>query len=274
MRFRWFVVLGLVAASVMFATVVNDREPMRAQFCVAEVGDVRAQIDLEQGQWTSLIAAIAQERGLSPRATTIAIATAFQESKIHNIDYGDRDSVGLFQQRPSQGWGTVEQIMDPHYSIGKFYDGLVKIKDFESMVINDAAQLVQRSGFPHAYAQHEDYARALASALRGYSPAKFTCQINPGGSGSTTAVVKDVQKAFGDIEVIRDGDDATYPLTGKAADVKARGWAIAHYLVGQAATLHISEVSFGGRTWTAMSSDDGWVKDPSASKTSVRVSTN
>lgn len=274
MKFRWFVVLGLVAASVMFATVLSDRAPLRAQFCVAEVGKVRAQVDLEQGQWVALIAAIAQERGLPPRATTIAIATAFQESKVHNIDYGDRDSVGLFQQRPSQGWGSAEQILDPHYAIGRFYDALVKVKDYESMVINDAAQLVQRSGFPHAYAQHEDYARALASALRGYSPAKFTCQINAGRSGSTTAVIDDVQRAFGDIEVIRDGDDATYPLEGRAADVKARGWAIAHYLVGQAASLGISEVSFGGRTWTATSSDKGWVKNVSASKTAVRVSTN
>jgi hypothetical protein len=247
---------------------------MRAQFCVAEVGDVRAQVDLEQGQWAALIAAIAQERGLPPRATTIAIATAFQESKIHNIDYGDRDSVGLFQQRPSQGWGSVAEIMDPHYSIGKFYDALVKVDNYESMVINDAAQLVQRSGFPEAYAQHEEYSRALASALRGYSPAAFTCQLNAGGSGSTTAVVESVEAAFGDIDVERDGDDATYPLTGKADDVRARGWALAHYLVGQAALLRISEVSFDGRTWTAIASDKGWVKDAKASKTSVTVSTN
>lgn len=274
MRFRWFVVLGLVVASVLIATVVRDRTPMRAEFCVAQVGDTRAQLDLEQGRWASLIAAIAQQRGLPPRATTIAIATAFQESKIHNIDYGDRDSVGLFQQRPSQGWGTVAQIMDPHYSIGEFYDALVKIDGYQDMVINDAAQLVQRSGFPGAYAQHEEYSRALASALRGYSPADFTCQVNPGGSGSTTAVVEDVQQAFGDITVTRSGDDATYPLTGRAADVEARGWAIAQYLVGQASALGISEVSFGGRSWTAEGSDRGWVKDATSSATSVTVSTN
>lgn len=274
MRLRSFVVLGLVVAAVLVGTVVRDRAPMRAEFCVATVGDTRAQLDLEQGRWAALIAAIAQQRGLPPRATTIAIATAFQESRIHNIDYGDRDSVGLFQQRPSQGWGTVEQIMDPRYAIGEFYDALVKVDDYESMVINDAAQLVQRSGFPRAYAQHEDYSRALASALRGYSPAQFTCQINPGGSGSTTAIVEDVRLSFGDIEVTRDGDDAIYPLTGAAPDVKARGWAIAQYLVGQAAALGVSVVSFDGRTWTAADSDDGWEKDPGASKDAVTVSTN
>jgi len=273
-RLRWFVVLGLVVAAVLFGTVVRDRAPMRAEFCVAQVGDTRAQLDLEQGRWASLIAAIAQQRGLPPRATTIAIATAFQESKIHNIDYGDRDSVGLFQQRPSQGWGSVAEIMDPHHSIGAFYDALVTIDGYEQMVINDAAQLVQRSGYPGAYAQHEEYARALASSLRGYSPAAFTCQVNPGGSGSTTAVVEDVAQAFGDIEVTRDGDDASYPLTGRAADVDARGWAIAQYLVGQASTLGVSAVSFDGRTWTASQSDDGWTKDPGASKNVVTVSTN
>ncbi|KAA1378248.1 hypothetical protein [Aeromicrobium fastidiosum] len=274
MRFRWFVVLGLVSAAVLFATVVRDRAPMRAEFCVADVGDTRAQLDLEQGRWAALIAAIAQQRGLPPRATTIAIATAFQESKIHNIDYGDRDSVGLFQQRPSQGWGTAAQIMDPHHAIGEFYDALVKVDGYETMVINDAAQLVQRSGFPEAYAQHEDYARALASSLRGYSPAAFTCQVNPGGSGSTTAVVDDVRQAFGDITVVRNGDDASYPLSGRPADIEARGWAIAQYLVGQAAFLGISEVTFDGYRWTAVDSDQGWEKGAVPRSTTVRVSTN
>ncbi|WP_306459362.1 hypothetical protein [Aeromicrobium wangtongii] len=274
MKFRWFVGLGLVLALVLFGTAVRDRAPLRAEFCVAEVGETRAQVDLEQGRWASLIAAIAQQRGLPPRATTIAIATAFQESKIHNIDYGDRDSVGLFQQRPSQGWGTVAQIMDPHYSIGAFYDALVKVRGYESMIINDAAQLVQRSGHPGAYAQHEDYARALASSLRGYSPAKFTCQINPGSIGSTTAVVDDVRAAFGDITVTRKGDSASWPLSGRPDDVEARGWAIAHYLVGQASARGISKISFDGRTWTAAHSDRGWAEDPKASRSVVRATTN
>ncbi|WP_456698237.1 hypothetical protein [Aeromicrobium sp. P5_D10] len=274
MRFRWFVVLGLVAASVLVATTLRDRTPSRAEYCVAEVGDVRAQVDLEQGQWSALMAALAQRRGLPPRATTIAIATAFQESKIHNIDYGDRDSIGLFQQRPSQGWGSVEEILDPHYSIGRFYQALANVDGYGEMKINDAAQLVQRSGFPHAYAQHEPYARALASALRGYSPAKFTCQINPRGTGSTKRVAEDVALAFGDIAVDRQGDDARYPLKGKAGDVKARGWALAHYLVANAANLRIHRVSFGGRTWSSTASHEGWRKNPDALKTEVLVTTN
>ena len=186
---------------MLVATVVRDREPVRSEYCVAEVGKTRAQIDIEQARWTTLMAAISQRRGLPPRATTIAIATAFQESKIHNLDYGDRDSVGLFQQRPSQGWGTREQMRDPRYSIGKFYDGLVKVKGYTSMSITEAAQRVQRSAYPGAYAQHEDYARALASSLRGYSPAAFSCRINATAGGTTGRRRRRRHSAFGDIPI-------------------------------------------------------------------------
>lgn len=274
MRFRWIVVLSLVTATVMVAVVLRDREPLRPENCVAEVGQVRAEIDLEQARWSSLMAAISQRRGLPPRATSIAIATAFQESKIHNISFGDRDSVGLFQQRTSQGWGTIAQISDPHYSIGRFYDALVKVKGYQSMKITEAAQRVQRSAFPGAYAQHEDYSRALASALRGYSPASFTCQINREGSGTITRVTKDVKAAFGGIPYSTEGDHASYPLTGKASDIKARGWALAHYLVANASRLRITEISFGNREWSADDSDQGWTARSGTDSDTVRVSTN
>lgn len=274
MRFRTFVVLGLIVAAVLFATALRDHSPARSEYCVAEVGAVRAQVDLEQGRWATLMAAISQRRGLPPRATTIAIATAFQESKLHNIAYGDRDSLGLFQQRPSQGWGTAEQVRDPQHAIGAFYDALVKIKGYESMTITAAAQRVQRSARPGAYARHEDDARALASALRGYSPAKFTCQINPAGTGTASAVVKKVRSAFGEIDATQSGDVAAFPLTGRSADVTARAWAIAHYLVGNASQLGISKISFGGRQWDASQSDKGWRPRTATDHDIVRVSTN
>ncbi|MGA9714480.1 MAG: hypothetical protein WBQ48_01490 [Aeromicrobium sp.] len=274
MRLRWFVILGLIAAGILVSVAVRDRTPMRSEFCQAQVGAVRAQVDLEQAQWATLMAAIAQQRGLPPRATTIAIATAFQESKLRNIDFGDRDSLGLFQQRPSQGWGTAEQVLDPYHSIGAFYDGLVKVKDYETLQITDAAQRVQRSAFPRAYAQHEEGARALASALRGYSPAAFTCQINPGNVRSIQRAADDVLAAFGDIDVQVLGDDASYRLTGPSADIEARGWGVAHYLVGHAADLGISRVTFDDRTWTAGDSDDGWQPSPTRRDDTVIFSTN
>ncbi|MGW2016858.1 C40 family peptidase [Streptomyces sp. NPDC001927] len=99
------------------------------------------------------------------RGQVVALATALQESTLINLDHGDRDSLGLFQQRPSQGWGTREQIMDPVYSSGKFYDRLLKLKDWEQMPLTVAAQKVQRSAFPDAYAKHEPLATALQQAI-------------------------------------------------------------------------------------------------------------
>ena len=271
MRLRWIVLAGLVTAAVLVAVAVRDRTPTRTEYCVAVVGETRAQIDVEQSRWTTLMAAIAQRRGLPPRATTIAIATAFQESKIHNIDYGDRDSAGLFQQRPSQGWGTRAQVLDPEHSIGRFYDGLVKVKGYESMSITAAAQRVQRSAHPGAYAKHEDYARALASALRGYSPAAFSCRANPAGGGRPQTIAAEITGAFGEIPVTVGRSTVRIPLTGRAPDVNARGWGLAHYAVGNATRLRLESVAFDGRVWTAKDSPDGWVTDRGAAKDVVVI---
>ncbi len=127
-----------------------------------------------------MISAIAVRRGMPARAASIALATAYQESKLRNIDHGDRDSLGLFQQRPSQGWGSAKQIQDPYYAINRFYDALAKIDGYQQMRITEAAQQVQRSGFPEAYEDHAPDGRALASALTGYSPARFSCVVHHG----------------------------------------------------------------------------------------------
>ncbi|MEU2454765.1 NlpC/P60 family protein [Streptomyces sp. NPDC012765] len=112
-----------------------------------------------------VIVATGIQKRVPARGQVVALATALQESTLINLDHGDRDSLGLFQQRPSQGWGTREEIMDPVYSSTKFYDGLVKIKDWEQMPVTVAAQKVQRSGFPDAYAKHEPLATALQQAI-------------------------------------------------------------------------------------------------------------
>src|SRR5699024_4977094 len=93
----------------------------------------------------ALISAVAVDRGLPPRAPSIALATAYQESQLKNIDYGDRAPVGLFQQRPGQGWGSVEEIQDPVDSTNAFYDVLETIPVYEVADINVVAQQVQRS---------------------------------------------------------------------------------------------------------------------------------
>ena len=111
------------------------------------------------------IAQVAWDRGLPERAVVIALATAMQESHLRNLDHGDRDSLGLFQQRPSQGWGTPEQVQDPVYAAGKFYDHLVQYPGWDTGRLTEVAQGIQRSAYPGAYQKHEAMAVELANAL-------------------------------------------------------------------------------------------------------------
>ncbi|MDX6240287.1 MAG: hypothetical protein QOG10_5107 [Kribbellaceae bacterium] len=121
--------------------------------------------------YAKIIDKVAVARGLPGQATLVALMTALQESQLQNLSYGDRDSVGLFQQRPSAGWGTVAQIEDPVYAAEAFFGGvnppsppgLVDINGWESMPYTVAAQSVQVSAFPDAYARHETTARDIAA---------------------------------------------------------------------------------------------------------------
>ncbi|MGA5704505.1 C40 family peptidase [Peterkaempfera bronchialis] len=99
------------------------------------------------------------------RGQVIALATALQESGLRNLSYGDRDSLGLFQQRPSQGWGTPAQLQDPVYASTAFYKALLQVDGWQQLPLTDAAQAVQKSGFPDAYAKWESLANALQQAI-------------------------------------------------------------------------------------------------------------
>jgi hypothetical protein len=111
---------------------------------------------------------------LPPRAWTIAIATSLQETGLKNLgDLGannDHDSLGLFQQRPSSGWGTPDQVMDPTYAATAFYKGLVQVPGWQSIPLTDAAQAVQVSAFPDHYAKHEVEAGDIIDGLYGTGP--------------------------------------------------------------------------------------------------------
>jgi hypothetical protein len=244
--------------------------------CSATVAGRTVHLAPDQAQNASLIAAIGVRRGLPARAVSIALATAYQESKIRNLSHGDRDSIGIFQQRPSQGWGTVAQISDEHYAINKFYDVLEQIDGYETMRITEAAQKVQRSAYPEAYEPHAPDARALASALTGYSPGgTFTCVVrDPDGHGTATAASKSLTKAYGDVEVARTGSRQDLTVTVAAGqDGNRKGWSIAEYLLAHADTLKVTRVSFDGKTWhTGDDSEDGWVGSANASSTTVTVS--
>jgi hypothetical protein len=255
--------------------------------CTASVGGHTVDISTEQAENAALIAAVAEKRGLPARAVSIAIATAFQESKLRNLEGGDRDSLGIFQQRPSQGWGTEEQIMDPYYSTNAFFDALVRIDGYQDMEITEAAQAVQRSAFPDAYADHEQDGRAIASAMSGNSKGAFTCVVHEhdvseqsaranGLTPRADAVRGQLNRAFGDLSIggfapggVTNGHmEGSTHYEGRAIDVffrpvsaenKRRGWVVAHYLVANAARLDIDHVIFDGRIWTAGDqSEDGW----------------
>lgn len=158
------VVAALVVLGVAWARTGESPRTATAEFCT--VPNTSISLSPEQVQNARTIAAVAEQRGLPERAVVIAIATAMQESTLRNLDYGDRDSLGLFQQRPSQGWGTPEQVQDPVYAAGKFYDGLVQIPDWESGELTMVADAVQRSAFPLAYGRWTAFAESVTTVVQ------------------------------------------------------------------------------------------------------------
>ena len=202
---RWLLVVALGVGAFCWLRNRGRTDPVPGQQrCVATANGRSVVLDLDQAHYASIIVGLSVSRGLPPRAASIAMATVYQETGIRNLDYGDRDSVGLFQQRPSQGWGTEKQLMDPYYATGKFYDALVKIDSWETGDINDVAQRVQRSGYPEAYRDHEADARVLASTLTGHSPAGFSCLDRTGAAGDPDGLARSLRKTFGKVETSTD----------------------------------------------------------------------
>jgi hypothetical protein len=255
--------LGAAATAVV---VLSERGPLAPASCTATVDGTTVKLTPEQMGHAATIAGIAERRGLPARAATIGIATAMQESKLVNVDYGDRDSLGLFQQRPSQGWGTKAQVQDPVYATNAFYDVLVKVEGYRSLPITTAAQKVQRSGFPHAYAQHEPEARVLASALAGYSPAALTCTLDadrrPSGVHGLRALrdaLESEQARATQSPLARGpGLRLTPSGTSTAATRSRAGWSLAQWAVGQADRLGVARVYVDGRVWRRAAPDEGW----------------
>ncbi|MBV8993999.1 MAG: C40 family peptidase [Pseudonocardiales bacterium] len=124
-------------------------------------------LDSEQRAIVEQIVAIGKQRGLPPRAWQIAIQAGMTESRLHNLHYGDRDSLGIFQMRPSQGWGSVAQVTDPVYEINKFYDVLVRVPGWETQRPGDSAQDIERSAFPARYHQWEPLAVNVIGTVGG-----------------------------------------------------------------------------------------------------------
>ncbi len=292
-------VAGLVVGLVALATRWTGRPgPPPAALCRAVVadpdgdGELRAELTPDRTATAALVVGLADQRGLPARAATIAVATAIQESGLRDLDYGDRDSLGLFQQRPSQGWGTPEQVSDPLYATSAFYDALVQVDGYTGLDITDAAQQVQRSGFPEAYADHEGEGRALASSLYGLSPASLTCELpavdraggdadRPAPDAAAAAVVADLRAwtrpgwQASAVEAAdpptEDGDGAGGPggdgparavvlldVTASAEPGRA-AWALAHSAVALAERHGVVRVEVEGLVWDRSVPGGAWL---------------
>jgi len=213
--------------------------------CTALVPGGTAKVSPEQAGNAAVISAVSVTRGLPTRAAVIGVATAIQESKLRNLRFGDRDSLGLFQQRPSQGWGTAEQILDPVYASGAFYDRLVKVKDWATRPLTEVAQAVQRSAAPAAYAQHEDEALALASALTGAAPGSLTCDLaRPDAAGAGAAAASALAAELGAAAAVEGG------VLRVASSQTVPAWAVGQWLVARAAQYGVTSVQVGDRLWT------------------------
>jgi hypothetical protein len=243
--------------------------PASAPACTATLADGRqASVNIDQAGNASLIAGVASQRGLIPRATSIALTTAFQESGLRNLDYGDLDSLGLFQQRPAAGWGTPDQIMDPYYATTKFFDALVRIPGWDQADIGTVAQEVQRSAYPDAYDKHVDRARILASALTGETPTAWTCHVRNPQPADPAGLSQALSRTYGALLAIgpatTGGDDATAPaqLTLQAASSQA-AWSAAAFVQSWAVTYGVHQVQVGDLVWTGQADvQSGWIGQP------------
>ena len=145
----------------------------------------------EQVDVARTIIAVVAARGLPERASVIALATGLVESNLRNLDHGDRDSLGVFQQRPSMGWGTAAQVQDVAYATGTFLDHLVRVPNWQTIPEGVAAQIVQISEFGGRYQQRVPEARVLVGAFAGTAGANVTCtSTGPAGHGASVLIAR------------------------------------------------------------------------------------
>jgi hypothetical protein len=158
------VVLGLYVAYQRIAPLLTGSG------CTAASGGQDINLNTGQAGIAATIAGVAQRYRLPARAVTVAYAAALQESKLQDLTYGDRDSVGVFQQRPSQGWGKRSELENPVYATSKFFGALAQVPGYQRLPVYQAAQDVQRSADGQAYAQYQPMAAHLTIAFTGQDP--------------------------------------------------------------------------------------------------------
>lgn len=250
------VLVALTACAVIaYAVYVYVPPLVRGTGCEARAGGGTVSLMPEQADNAATVAAVAGRMDLPRRAVTVALATTLQESKLRNLPYGDRDSVGLFQQRPSQGWGKQAQLLDPVYASGQFFEALREVESYRERPVHEAAQAVQRSADGSAYARHAADARILSAVLTGEAGGGLHCWFQDS--------VGDLDHSDLLTEVTRElGPDVTVQLSGGGYDLPVdsdrHGWAAALWAVANASELGVASVSYSGMTWSAADGHEGW----------------
>jgi hypothetical protein len=254
------IVIVLVAVAIGYLALKPSRQVSpRVTTCVA--GPNGQGVDLTTGQASiaATIAGVASSRRMPARAVAIAYATAIQESKLANLHYGDRDSVGVFQQRPSEGWGTTAQIEDPVYATSRFFEALAAVPRYLHMPIYAAAQAVQHSADGSAYSQYAAMGSALAIAFTGTQPRAVWCTYGSApGKPRLVAASSALTSAFGSLYRYASGDPAMTVTVSRAR----QGWAVAAWLVSNADSYGITFVRYRGYQWLGFTGSGHWAKEP------------
>ena len=259
MRKKPVVVIALLTLLGALGAVVVVVNSLTGSLQLPELGpactvraDGEVTLDSTQMANAATITAVGIRRKMPERAVVIALAAALQESKLENIEHGDRDSLGLFQQRPSQGWGTPEEIRDPRYAAGRFYSALKKVKGWKEMRVTDAAQRVQRSAYPHAYEKWADESAVLARALTGRATGAVECTVSgePAlrGDAAAAALMEGLRLDWG--KGLGRAAEQVAGVTVAVGDAGA-GWRYAHWLVAHARDTGLERVRFADLEWHA-----------------------
>ena len=274
------VVLALICGGLAYAGFRIYKSVSTALIvpgCQAGSGTSALPVDPDQAPIAATVAGVAARMGLPLRALEIGYATALQESKLTNPTYGDRDSVGVFQQRPSEGWGTAAELENPEYATTAFFSALVKVPNYLNIPIDQAAQDVQHSADGSAYSQWDDTAEFLATSYV-TTPHAVTCWYTPAAhaKASLASAGTGLVDVFGPTGSASAGAVLQSVSSGRSGlEVQVRpqnGWAVANWLMSNASTYGLTKVSYDGWEWSASLTETSWQATPSGSTGSILAS--
>ena len=243
--------------------------------CQAGTGNNAIALDFGQAADAATVAGVAVREHLPAEALTVAYATAFQESKLENLSYGDRDSVGIFQQRPSEGWGTTAELEDPAYASRAFFGALVQVPHYATLPVYEAAQAVQKSADGYAYEQYAQTGALLAADYTArphevtcwYSPATQAADDNVSPKLNLPGAVKGLEDTFGQpgrhdvvTSITRPRSDGSLTVSAPSSS----SWSVANWLVANASSYGITQVRYAGYQWTAGLTETSWQSDSGA----------